>query len=496
MGYINSQTVDSTIEFILNGEVIRLNNPNPQMSVLTYCRESVLKTGTHEGCAEGDCGACTVVIAELNIANELVYKNINACILLLPMLHGKALFTVESLKRSEKLHPVQQSMIDHHASQCGFCTPGFVMSLFALYQSGVRANRDNISASLSGNLCRCTGYKPIIDAAMHMHDYEVDESFDAENEPLKKRLLLMKNSTQKNLTVDHLSSFIPTSINELCVLKAQYPQAVVIAGNTDVGLWLNKQLKDIPILIHLTQIDALKKIECHDDALILGAAVSVFDAFALLVSHFPSLADAARRFASQPICHAATLVGNLANGSPIGDSAPILMALGAHVKVRSLKGSRDILLDDFYLGYQQKDLKDDEFIESVSIPLKANKNKQIAYYKISKRFDQDISAMTMAIVLSIDNDNHVETCKIVCGGMAATTARAFKTEAVLIGESWQQQRVNLAKRFLDDDFHPLDDLRASAKYRQQLAKNLLQRFFIETTYPDVSVCVYDEVNSG
>lgn len=493
-----------SIQFILDGEVINLTNPNPQMSVLSYCRETLLKTGTHEGCAEGDCGACTVVIAELNADGQLIYKNINACILLLPMLQGKALFTVESLGKEGELHPVQQAMVDHHASQCGFCTPGFVMSLFALFQGQQKVTRALISTTLSGNLCRCTGYKPIIEAALHMHEYDVSAHFEQSQKELKEQLLSIndinskggssKKSQSKRIEADGLTTYMPSSIEELCELKQQHESALIVAGNTDVGLWLNKQLKDIKTMLLINQIDALKSINFDQGELTIAAAVSVYDAFECLVQHFPSLADLARRFASQPVCHAATLVGNIANGSPIGDSAPILMALGARVRVRSVSGFRDIDLEHFYLGYQQKDLKTNEFVESVTIPIHANKDKNIACYKISKRFDQDISAVTMALVVGINNDN-VETCQIAFGGMAATTQRAYKTEAVLMSNKWGQHRITLAQRFLEDDFKPLDDLRATSGYRMQVAKNLLQRFFIETAYPDVATSVFQREQS-
>ncbi len=480
-----------TIQFILDGEVIQLSNFNPQLSVLNYCRENLQRTGTHEGCAEGDCGACTIVIAELNVHGELEYKNINACILLLPMLDGKALFTVESLKQGNDLHPVQKAMTDHHASQCGFCTPGFVMSLFALFQSNNALTRETVSATLSGNLCRCTGYKPIIDAALHMREYEVAEEFKHSEDALKQQLISINKSRTKIIKHDDLVTFIPKSIKELCQLKADHLDALIVAGNTDVGLWLNKQLKEIPSMLLISQVEELKAIQFKQGELTIAAAVTVNDAFNSIVSYFPTLADLARRFASQPVCHAATLVGNLANGSPIGDSAPILMALGARVRVKNVTGYRDILLDEFYLGYQQKDLKNDEFIESVTIPITANKNKHIACYKISKRFDQDISAITMALVIGVDKDKKVGSCKIVCGGMAATTQRARKTEAVIINNVWDQKRIVLAQKFLRDDYQPLDDLRATSKYRLKLAKNLLQRFYIETTQPDIMLSVHD-----
>ena len=485
----NKASTEQTLQFLLDGEIIHLTHPNPQMSVLSYCRETLLKTGTHEGCAEGDCGACTVVVAELNVHKQLVYKNINACILLLPMLQGKALFTIESLSQEGNLHPVQQSMVDHHASQCGFCTPGFVMSLFALFQSQQKVTRDLVSSTLSGNLCRCTGYKPIINAALHMHEYDVPKHFEQSQKKLKQQLLSINNIESKQIQFDDLTTLMPSTVEELCELKQKHQSALIVAGNTDVGLWLNKQLKDIKTMLLISQIEALKSIKFHQGELTIAAAVSVYDAFEVLVKHFPNLSDLARRFASQPVCHAATLVGNLANGSPIGDSAPILMALGARIRLRSVSGVRDIDLELFYLGYQQKDLEANEFIESVTVPIHANKDKHIACYKISKRFDQDISAVTMALVVGITNDK-VETCQIAFGGMAATTQRAYKTEAVLVEHEWVQQRITLAQRFLDDDFKPLDDLRATSSYRMHLARNLLQRFYIETAYQDVATSVF------
>ena len=479
------------IQFVLDGEIVTERSIDPQMSVLTYCRETLLKTGTHEGCAEGDCGACTIVLAELDINNNLVYQNVNACILLLPMLHGKALFTVESLASKEQLHPVQQAMVDFHASQCGFCSPGFVMSLFALYKRNKKPSRSEVSYALSGNLCRCTGYRPIIDAALHMHQYKTNQlDVEQHENNLKQQLISIQTADEKQFVADNSVAFYPESIEQLCQLKQQYPQAIIVAGNTDVGLWLNKQLKEIPQLLLIAQIKALNKIQQNDQGLTIGAAVKLSDAFQVMLKFYPNLLSLMRRFASLPICNAGTLVGNIANGSAIGDSMPILIALGASIRLRNVQGFRDVSLEDFYLGYQQSDLKPDEFIETVYIPVQTSSRHLYASYKISKRFDQDISAINMAFSISLDEDNRVEFCKIACGGMAAIPSRAKNVEQALIGKQWNQSHIDQAKAVLGEDFQPLDDLRASAEYRLLVAQNLLQRFYIETTQSNVAVNVY------
>lgn len=485
---------ESTIRFILDGEVVSVDNPDPTRSVLQYLREDLNRCGTKEGCAEGDCGACTVVVGDL-VDGRLRLRSINACLLLIPMLHGRLLITVESLQQgSQSLHPVQQAMVDSHASQCGFCTPGFVMSLFALYKQQDHPVREQIEDALSGNLCRCTGYRPIIEAAETMHDLPPGDGPDwlygaqsdvSQVADLVGRLLRIKpNST---LHIDHhaVQYFAPTTIERLDQLRKQYPEATLVAGNTDVGLWINKQLRDLPVMIHFGLVDELKHITVNDNEISIGAAVSLTDAFETLTDYFPALTDLFRQFASLPIRNAGTLAGNVANGSPIGDAMPALLVLDTEVILSSVSGKRRVALKAFYLGYQQKDMAADEWVEAVVIPKPSpNSTSRLASYKVSKRFDQDISAVCSAFYLELDVNRVIRQVRFAYGGMAAIPKRADNTEQVLLGKVWNKSALQLAMETVTEDFQPLSDLRASVNYRIKLAANLIRRFYLETTSGD------------
>lgn len=487
-----AQTTHTAVRFVLDGKVISETGLSPTTTVLQYLRERVGRPGTKEGCAEGDCGACTVVLGEL-VAGRIKLRSVNACIQLLPMLHGKALFTVESLKtlNDGALHPVQQAMIDNHASQCGFCTPGFVMSLFALFKLTATPDRAQINDALSGNLCRCTGYKPIIHAAEHMALLAGSQQrwiarpatdqlpIEPEEQVLVDLLTGLQESQTLHIHYDDMQYFAPATLDALADLYAQYPQATLLAGNTDVGLWINKQLRKLPLIISLAGVQDLKTIRVDEDAITISAGVSVSDAFNTIKQYFPELEDLFRRFASMPVRNAATLVGNIANGSPIGDSMPILIALQSEILLRQSDNERTLALQDFYLGYQQKDLRAGEFVQALRIP-RNQQHYQIASFKVSKRFDQDISAVCAAFVLGLDEAGKVEHIRIAFGGMAAIPARAIRCENTLLGQSWDQATIDAARAKLAEDFSPLSDMRASADYRQRVAQNLLQRFYLQT----------------
>ena len=490
----------SSIRFILDGNLVEVENVEPTRTVLQYLREGLGRVGSKEGCAEGDCGACTVVIGEA-VNARLRYRAVNACIQFLPALDGKILFTVESLKSTNgQLHPVQQSMVDFHGSQCGFCTPGFIMSMFALYKSETDPSREMIDDALSGNLCRCTGYRPIIESTRRMGDYPVSDDADpvvyhpadknagnisASEQDLMERLKRLQRKRGLKLEHNGVRYFAPSSINQLAEIYLQNPDACILAGGTDVGLWVTKQLRELPGLIYLGNVAELNGISKTDAGTEIGAAVSLTDAFQYLSSEYPELAEMFRRFASVPVRNAGTLVGNIANGSPIGDSIPALISIGARVKLRQGDKSREMTLEAVYIDYQKNAMKSGEFIESVIVPVR-DKAMKIRCYKLCKRFDQDISAVCAAFALRLDGDT-VTSIKIAFGGMAAIPQRAAQAEAVLSGASWDEDTAQQAMKALAEDFSPLTDMRASAAYRQQAAANLLYRFYLETRTRDAMV---------
>lgn len=468
-----------SIRFLLNGKTVEIDSIEPTCSVLDYLREDRLLTGTKEGCAEGDCGACTVVLGEL-VGDELKLKSANACIQFVPTLDGKALFTVEYLReQSDGLHPVQQAMVDCHGSQCGFCTPGFIMSLWNSYtdhcEGDTRPNRRELATCLSGNLCRCTGYRPILDAGEAMFDLP-GVSFDRAG--IERQLRELGSSDSLGMSHGDVSYYAPRSLAELTQLRQQYPQATLLAGCTDVGLWVNKQFRDLGDIVYIGNVTELKTLDGSSKHLRIGAGVSLTDAYASIVEHYPAIREMYERFASVPIRNAGTLGGNIANGSPIGDSMPWLIALEAKVVLTSADGSRTILLEDLYVDYMKKSMRDDEVVEAIELPLRIP-GLVFRTYKLSKRYDSDISAVCAAFALRLNNDVIEHAC-VAFGGMAATPRRAANCEAALQGQCWTESTAKAAMQSLQDDFTPLDDMRASADYRSRTATNLLYRFFLET----------------
>lgn len=471
-----------TLRYFYRGQVQSVNDAPPTRTILQQIREGHHCTGTKEGCAEGDCGACTVLIAELK-DDEVKISPVNSCIQFLPSLHGKALLTVEDLTPPDApLHPVQQAMVDCHGSQCGFCTPGFVMSLWSLYlkQQAQTAplTRTAIDDALSGNLCRCTGYKPIIEAAQRMLTLPPTQ-FDYA--ALKENLLALQAQDDAPLSycVDGHSFHAPRTVTQLLALREKMPNALLVSGSTDVGLWVTKQMRELPEIIYLNQVTELQQISEQPTHLEIGAAVTLNDAYAAICAHYPQLKELWQRFASLPIRNAGTLVGNIANGSPIGDSAPWMIALGCEVVLRSVCGQRVLALENFYLDYQKKDLRPDEFVEAVRVPL-ASEHCLLRTYKLAKRFDQDISAVCAAFCVTLDGDRVVEA-RIAYGGMAATSKRAARAEATLREKAWNDEAViDQAIAALAQDYAPLSDMRASSNYRMRSAQNLLRRYWLET----------------
>jgi xanthine dehydrogenase small subunit len=488
-------------------------------TVLQHLREDLHCTGTKEGCAEGDCGACTVVVGECDAQGALQLKAVNACIQFLPTLDGRALFTVEDLRGAEgALHPAQQAMVDCHGSQCGFCTPGFVMSMWALYENQPAAaglpTRDEISTALSGNLCRCTGYRPIVDATQKMFDYQQYPRvpFDRAKVAEALRPIQRKDTFEyaapdaRGVEFGSPAFYAPVSIDAFARLRAQHPQMRILAGSTDVGLWVTKQFRDLGDILYTGNVAEMKTIERDAQTLTIGAAASLEEAYAALAVDYPELAELWTRFASLPIRNAGTLGGNVANGSPIGDSMPALIALRAEVVLRHADKTRTLPLDAFYLGYQKNALEAGEFVAAVRVP-RPLRDLRFRTYKVSKRYDQDISAVCAAFALRIGDGTHgaagtITEARIAFGGMAATPQRAARAEAVLAGATWDEATARRAMDALNADYQPLTDMRASSAYRLKVARNLLWRFHLETrdasplSLCDVSAFAFEADEAG
>jgi len=475
------------LRFLRRGQVVTLSGIDPNRTLLDLLREDLHCTGTKEGCGEGDCGACTVVLGEEK-QGQLELKAINSCIRMAHSIDGMALWTVEDLAKDSKLHPAQEAMVACHGSQCGFCTPGFVMSLFALYESkpGQPIAREMAQGALSGNLCRCTGYRPIMDAAQAMQDLPaVHVDAAAVLSGLRQMATVQKKAKASSVTPlfkagsePDAAYLLPTRLTDLLELRAKYPDAQLVAGCTDVGLWVTKMHMQFPRIIDTTRVRELCRIEPYRHHIAIGAAVKLTDAFAVLVADRPQLASYAHRFAGLPVRNSGTLGGNVANGSPIGDSMPLLIALGANVVLMSVRGHREMRLEDLYTGYRKNVLAQDEVLAWIKIP-KATKAEFSRVYKISKRFEDDISAVCLALNLQIDK-GVVAHASIGVGGVAATPVRAVKTQAALVGQPWTEATVQAAMQVLRAEFTPISDMRASAAYRTEVLGNLLQRFLLES----------------
>ena len=491
------------IRFLLDGEIVELDDVDPTRTVLQFLREDLRRTGTTEGCAEGDCGACTVVLAELDGSGSgLLLKAVKSCIQFLPTLDGKELITVESLDRcGNGLHPVQQAMVDQHGSQCGFCTPGFVMSLFALYKSRSDPSRRDIDDALAGNLCRCTGYRPIIDAARTMYEIpaagddwlQLPHGNDGSVAARVERLRQIARDSSLELHQGKRTFLAPRTVDELAAALDAHRDATILAGGTDIGLWVTKQHRELETVIYTGEVDGLADIRESDAHLEIGGAATFTDAIPAILEHYPLLDEVLRRFASPPIRNTATLGGNVANGSPIGDSMPALMAAGASVVIRSAGGTREVALDDFYHDYQVNDLQAGEFIERIRLPL-PGPDTSLHCYKLSKRFDQDISAVCAAYRLEL-RDGSVTSIRIACGGLAATVKRAKHCEQAMMGRAWTEDTIEEGMVAFARDFEPITDMRASAAYRLRGGQNLLRRLSLETC-GDLTESVYSYGRHG
>ena len=464
--------IKNEIEFILNDELIKINNVDTNVSVLNYLRIDKRLTGTKEGCASGDCGACTAIIAELT-NNKLEYKAINTCIMFLYSLHGKQLITVEHLSNS-KLHPVQQSIVDNHGSQCGFCTPGFVMSMFGMYKDKVKPSNQNIDEYLAGNLCRCTGYNSIKKAAKKMYSYGRKDKF-SKNE--NKIIKLLKKIKHNDILISKNNNkfYIPSNLKNLIQYTQNNKQYKFVTGGTDIALEVTKKNNTINSLIYLGNNKDLNYIKIKKNYINIGSATPINKIIPILKKYYPSFAEMFDRYGSTQIRNVASIGGNIGSASPIGDSLPALLALNTKLILQS-KNQRLLDIKDFFKAYRKTALKNKEFIKEIRIPIL--KSHIFKCYKISKRIDDDISSLFVAYLIKLKN-NIIIDIDIAYGGMDSIPNFAFKTQKYLIGKEFNLKNIDKSKQMIEKDFTPLTDVRASSTYRKLVSKNLMDRLFLE-----------------
>ncbi len=471
-----------SIRIVRKGQIVEIDEVGPTETLLDYLRLREGAHGTKEGCNEGDCGACTVVIGDL-VDGRVRYRPVNSCIQLLGAMDGKEIVTVEDLAAPDgTLHPVQQALVEAHGSQCGFCTPGMVMSLFALYHRegrGTPPSRQEINDALAGNLCRCTGYRPIIEAAEAAMEGPADDRFVASHDKIKALLQFIDDD--QDVFIGNNQAFIaaPRSVTGLTQLLAKYPDAIILSGGTDIGLWITKQHRPLARLIYIGRIGDLRHVEDLGDALIIGAGVTFDEAAGHLAGIDADIGEVMRRIGSRQVRSAGTVGGNIANGSPIGDMAPMLIALGATLELVKGDEGRALPIEDYFIAYGKQDRQPGEFIAGILVP-KLLPDQLFRAYKVTKRFDSDISAVMSAFRFTVV-DGVIAEARIAFGGMAATPKRASAAEARLIGAVPARAATwSAAIEALSEDFTPIADMRASAEYRMETAKALLAKALVET----------------
>ena len=474
------------IQFLLNRELRTEHALDPNVTVLQYLREHVGKSGTKEGCASGDCGACTVVVGELD-GERVRYRTLNSCLTFVSSLHGKQLISVEDLKHQGQLHSVQQAMVDCHGSQCGFCTPGFVMSLFALQKNSEGFDKAETLEALAGNLCRCTGYRPIIDAAEQACCQKQPDQFDAFEPQTVAQLKAITPRDTAELNSGDKRCLLPLTVADLADLYAANPEARLLAGGTDLALEVTQFHRELPVMIYVGHIESMKRVEVTAEHIEIGAATVLSDCYAALAEEYPDFGELLHRFASLQIRNQGTLGGNIGNASPIGDAPPLLIALCAQIVLRKGNETRRLPIEDYFLDYKVTARQEAEFIEKIIVP-RAQRNQAFRAYKVSKRLDDDISAVCAAFNLCIE-DGVVQDARIAFGGMAAIPKRAAACEAALLGCAWYPAEIERACAALAEDFTPLSDFRASKEYRLLTAQNLLRKFFLELNAPEVETRV-------
>jgi xanthine dehydrogenase small subunit len=464
----------NTIKFIFENKIQQIKNPDPNETILNFIRLKLKKTGTKEGCAEGGCGACTIVVGELK-KNNIIYKAINSCIAFTPSLEGRQLLVVEDLILEDgSLHPVQTAMVNYHGSQCGFCTPGFVMSLFSMYKNNNSYDEKTIEEYIAGNLCRCTGYRPIIDAAKSLNNDKSDQF----KKDKKKTIALLKKILPKSIFINNQNKkyFAPRTISELKKIIKKYPNLNFFSGGTDMSLIVTKQKKDLNNIIYLNSIDELNYIKENYKYIEVGATTPLRQFEVFIKKYYSDFNIILKRYGSVQIRNVATMAGNIATASPIGDSLPLLLSLDASIVVESFNKKTILPLKNFFISYRKTKLKKGQFISSIRIPI--FKKNIFKAYKISKRIDDDISSVCASFNLKIVNKK-IKSIKIAYGGMAPIPKRAIYCEKVLLNSNFSEDIILKAQKCLEKDFQPINDMRASKDYRMEIAKNLLIKCFIE-----------------